>query len=97
MPSEHADSGPVLVTGASGFIGSATVRALLGEGYRVRALVEPGRDDDNLAGLEIERVVGDVRDAAVVEAAVDGMSTVFHLAGALCRLVTKPRSAEAKC
>ena len=80
MPNEHADSGPVLVTGASGFIGSATVRALLGEGYRVRALVEPGRDDDNLAGLEIERVVGDVRDAAVVDAAVDGISIVFHLA-----------------
>jgi dihydroflavonol-4-reductase len=70
----------VLVTGASGFIGSATVRALLGEGYRVRALVEPGRDVDNLAGLEIERVVGDVRDAAVVDAAVDGISIVFHLA-----------------
>jgi dihydroflavonol-4-reductase len=77
---DHADSGPVLVTGASGFIGSATVRALLREGYRVRALVEPGRDDDNLTGLDIERVVGDVRDAAVVDAAVDGISIVFHLA-----------------
>ena len=40
-----------LVTGASGFIGSAVVRSLLDGGHSVRALVEPGRDDANLAGL----------------------------------------------
>ena len=80
MASDRGDSDQVLVTGASGFIGSATVRALLRSGYRVRVLVEPERSDDNLAGLEVERVVGDIRDAAVVDAAVDGASDVFHLA-----------------
>src|SRR6266513_1031449 len=80
MPVSSADLGPVLVTGASGFIGSSVVRALLDRGARVRALIEPGRDDDNLAGLGVERVVGDIRDAATVDAAVDGISTVFHLA-----------------
>src|SRR2546423_15483672 len=80
MPVSSADLGPVLVTGASGFIGSSVVRALLEQGARVRALIEPGRDDDNLAGLGVERVVGDIRDAATVDEAVDGISTVFHLA-----------------
>src|SRR5205823_12475091 len=40
----------------------------------------PGRDDDSRAGLPVERVVGDVRDAATVDEAVGGISTVFHLA-----------------
>jgi dihydroflavonol-4-reductase len=69
-----------LVTGASGFIGSAVVRALLDDGYRVRALCEPGRRDDNLTGLDVERIVGDVRDPATLDRAVEGVSTVFHLA-----------------
>jgi len=71
---------PVLVTGASGFIGSAVARALVNEGCDVRALVEPGRDDANLAGLEVERIPGDIRDPDVLDRAVSGVSTVFHLA-----------------
>src|SRR5258708_23238711 len=80
MARGRPDSEPVLVTGASGFIGSATVRALMRAGYPVRVLVEPERSDDNLAGLDVERLVGDIRDPAVVDAAVAGISTVFHLA-----------------
>ncbi len=56
------------------------MRALLRDGYEVRALCEPERDDDNLAGLPIERLVGDVRDPAALDRAVDGVTTVFHLA-----------------
>jgi len=80
MPDSPADLGPVLVTGASGFIGSAVVRALLDRGAQVRALVEPGRDDENLAGLSVDRVVCDIRESSTVDEAVDGVSTVFHLA-----------------
>ncbi len=80
MQDSPADLGPVLVTGASGFIGSAVVRALLDRGACVRALVEPGRDDENLTGLSVERVVGDIRESSTVDEAVDGISTVFHLA-----------------
>src|SRR5260370_33189697 len=80
MPVSSADLSPVLVTGASGFIGSSVVRALLDRGAQVRALIEPGRDDDNLAGLAVERVVGDIRHAATVDEAADGVPTGFHLA-----------------
>jgi dihydroflavonol-4-reductase len=70
----------VLVTGATGFIGSAVVRALLADGRAVRAVCEPGRSADNLAGLDVDRVVCDIRDVPAMERAAVGVSTVFHLA-----------------
>src|ERR1700736_2912820 len=79
MTGGNSDGKAVLVTGASGFIGSAVVRALIQQGYRVRALIEPGRSDDNLSGLSVERVAGDIRDPAVLDEAIDEISTVFHL------------------
>ena len=45
--------GPVLVTGAAGFIGSAVTRALLRRGDRVVAMLEPGADSRNLDGLDL--------------------------------------------
>ena len=57
---------PTFVTGASGFIGSAVVRALLGSGFAVRALVRPSSPRTNLAGLDIEIAEGDMRDPEVV-------------------------------
>jgi dihydroflavonol-4-reductase len=71
---------PVLVTGATGFIGSAVVRALLADGRSVRAVCEPGRSADNLTGLDVERVVCDIRDEPAIERAAAGVATVFHLA-----------------
>ncbi len=70
----------VLVTGASGFVGSALTRALLARGVEVAALIQPGARTGNLAGLELERHVGDVRDAAVLARASAGARVVFHLA-----------------
>jgi dihydroflavonol-4-reductase len=69
-----------LVTGASGFIGSAVVRKLLARGREVRAFVEPGASLRNLEGLDIEIRHGDINDRAAVRAAVDGCDTLFHLA-----------------
>jgi dihydroflavonol-4-reductase len=71
---------PVLVTGATGFIGSAVVRALLADGRSVRAVCEPGRSADNLAGLDVDRVVCDIRDESAMERAASGVATIFHLA-----------------
>ncbi|HLI73263.1 MAG TPA: hopanoid-associated sugar epimerase [Acidimicrobiales bacterium] len=70
----------VLVTGASGFIGSAVVRALVGRGAQVVAMLEPGADHANLEGLDVERVEADVRDADGVRRAVRDCRAVFHVA-----------------
>lgn len=73
----------VLVTGGTGFIGSAVVRALVGAGARVRSLDNDSRGArarlGEMAG-DVELVTGDVRDAGVVRDAVRGTATVFHLA-----------------
>jgi dihydroflavonol-4-reductase len=70
----------VLVTGASGFIGSAVVRAFLSAGYAVRALVRPTSRRDNLAGLDIEIVEGDVCDPVAITRAMAGARYVAHVA-----------------
>jgi dihydroflavonol-4-reductase len=70
----------VLVTGASGFIGSALTRALVEDGRHVVVLLQPDADHRNLDGLEVEQVEGDVRELASVEKAVAGCRAVFHVA-----------------
>ena len=70
----------VVITGASGFIGSAVARAVRARGAQVVALVEPGADDRNLDGTGAVRAVADIRDAAAVRAACAGARFVFHLA-----------------
>src|SRR5215472_9943147 len=69
--------GPALVTGASGFLGWHVARVLAERGYRVRALVRPGSRVD---GLDVETVIGDLRDPASLERAVAGCGLVFHVA-----------------
>jgi hopanoid-associated sugar epimerase len=70
----------VLLTGGSGFVGSAIARALLGAGYRVRALVRPSSPRNNLAGLDLEMVDGDICDTAAVRKAMRGAQRVAHAA-----------------
>jgi len=69
-----------LVTGASGFMGSAVVRELLRDGQEVKAFVRQESDIRNLDGLDVEIVTGDITDVASVCRAMRGCSTVFHLA-----------------
>ena len=69
-----------LVTGATGFLGSAVARSLLDAGHAVRALVRPGADTRNIDGLEIERVTGDLTDRRSLEKAARGCDTLFHVA-----------------
>ncbi len=69
-----------LVTGASGFVGSAVARALIEAGREVRALVRPSSPRGNLEGLDLEIVEGDMRDAAALDRALSGVRDLFHVA-----------------
>jgi dihydroflavonol-4-reductase len=70
-----------LVTGASGFVGNNVVRQLLASGEQVRVLSRATSDPRPLDGLAVERCPGDVRDAASMAAACDGVEIVIHAAG----------------
>jgi len=69
-----------LVTGATGFVGAAIVRALLATGCAVRVLARPNSDRRNLAGLDIEIGEGALEDAASLAASVAGCRYLFHAA-----------------
>ncbi len=70
----------VVITGASGFIGSAVTRLIAERGAHVVAVVEPGADVRNLRGLTVEQMVVDIRDRGAVRSACEGARFVFHLA-----------------
>jgi len=70
----------VLVTGGSGFLGSAVARALIARGSRVRAIVRSSSPPDNLAGLGCEIVAGDLTDRESLAAALRGVRYLFHVA-----------------
>jgi dihydroflavonol-4-reductase len=70
----------VLVTGATGFVGSAVARKLAGRGFAVRALVRKGSPRANLAGVEAEPVEGDMLDRDSVARALSGARYLFHVA-----------------
>lgn len=68
---------PVLVTGASGFVGWHVARMLLEQGALVHALVRPG---SGVPGLPVRIFEGDLRDARTVQQAILGCGAVFHVA-----------------
>ena len=70
----------MVITGASGFIGSAVARAVRARGGHVVAVVEPGADCRNLEHVAAEHIVADIRDPAAIQAACAGARFVFHLA-----------------
>jgi dihydroflavonol-4-reductase len=69
-----------LVTGASGFVGSAVARAVIGRGFALRALMRPGSPRANIEGLDCEIVEGDMRDTASMARAMKGARYFFHVA-----------------
>ncbi len=69
-----------LVTGASGFIGFHVAKFLTEKGVNVIALVRKGNDTTALTALDIEPVLGDVRDFDSVCSATKGCDQVYHLA-----------------
>ena len=70
----------VLVTGATGFVGSAVARALVHCGEQVRVLVRGGSDRGNLQGLPVEIAVGDLTDRVSLDRALAGCAALYHVA-----------------
>ncbi|MCB1423520.1 MAG: NAD-dependent epimerase/dehydratase family protein [Nitratireductor sp.] len=71
----------VAVTGATGHLGAATVRALLAHGFEVRALYHPRSDLKALEGLAVEPVAVDILDPPALRRTFHGIDAVVHLAG----------------
>lgn len=86
-PGPGAPPGPVLVTGASGFLGRHIVRELDRAGYRTRLLM---RRREHPGSHEVE-VEGDLLDPASLAAAMSGVAAVVHAAGLVS---TRPRDRE---
>lgn len=72
-----------LVTGASGFIGTALAARLVARGDSVRALVRATSRTSDLTALGVELARGDVSDVRSLAPAVEGCDLVFHVAGAV--------------
>jgi dihydroflavonol-4-reductase len=70
----------LLITGATGFVGSAVARAALQRGYRVRVLVRPSSPRRNLDGLDAELALGDLREPELVARALEGVRWLVHVA-----------------
>ena len=80
MGPSGASSPLVLVTGVSGFVGSAVARALAARGTRVRGLIRESSPRANLTDFPGELVEGDLRDAEAVARAMGGVRHLFHVA-----------------
>jgi dihydroflavonol-4-reductase len=72
--------GQVLVTGASGFVGSALAKTLVEAGFPVRALLRPNSPRGHLEGIAVEFVEGDLRDPSSLQRAMTGVRYLFHAA-----------------
>ncbi|MGA2299111.1 MAG: hopanoid-associated sugar epimerase [Candidatus Acidiferrum sp.] len=69
-----------LVTGAAGFLGSHVARQLVARGEAVRVLIRASSSNRAISDLSLEYVTGDLRDAASLERAMNGVQRVFHVA-----------------
>ena len=73
----------ILITGGTGLIGSHLVERLVADGHQVRVLVRPSSQRGELADLPVEWVNGDLLDASSLQAAMQGVEQVYHLAAAM--------------
>jgi dihydroflavonol-4-reductase len=79
-----------LVTGATGFVGGAVARALVKAGIEVRTLSRKGADLQNLAGLPVEQVDGDLRNRDSLRQCPGRLPAALSRGGALRALGERP-------
>ncbi len=75
-----AEQALTLVTGATGFVGSAVARVLAARGHRLRLLVRPSSNRRNVEGLQAELVTGDLTNPPSLLQASAGCRYLFHVA-----------------
>jgi len=71
----------ILVTGATGFLGSHVARKLVERGERVRILLRKTSRTSNIEDIDAERAYGDILDIDSVKEALKGCDTLYHVAG----------------
>ena len=69
-----------LVTGSTGFLGSAVLRELLDDGREVKVLIRKGTNTANIDGLDVEIAYGDLRDSESLQSALKGCDILYHVA-----------------
>lgn len=87
-------SAPILVTGATGFVGSRVVRQLLERGESVRVLARPGSPRSNLQGLDVDYVDGDLTRPDSLAPACRGCGGLFHVAADYRLWVADPQALD---
>lgn len=85
-----------LLTGATGFVGGAVLRALVRAGHDVRVLVRPDADRSNICDMPVEVYHGDIRDRDAVARATVGCQQVYHVA-ALYKLWVRRKAEMYAC
>ena len=80
----------ILITGATGYIGSAVVRELVNAGESVRCLVRKTSNMKNLKDLHVELAYGDIRDIDSVRRALQGCNSAYHLAAIYANWLPDP-------
>ena len=70
----------VLVTGGTGFVGGAIVRALIKQGTQIRVLARSTSKTDHLSALGVEIAHGDILDQSSIEVALEGCDILYHAA-----------------
>ena len=82
----------ILLTGATGLIGSHVARLLAERGDDIRVTVREGSNLDGLAGLEVEKARADILDRRAIRRALRGIERVFHAAGTANLALSRART-----